>query len=455
MRWASQRKTPADNGGSSHIQHKHQNLHLEIRDWKKNKSETPSPVPKMLEQVPTVDDPLQWTLLHVDRVLADRLPWYRSLSLDDKTTIHLLIESFESSFMNWWNQGRRRLDTRDGIDPKADSMPIPAPSDYPQTLSPNRTLDLIQAILDLLEDGLPLPARREGNREHIKDAFLHYARRVAFSSAKSYTTLIKTDQKTQSRTETLILESLIEGSANRQVRAGLTMLGWSADYQSFALLGKLVNIDNQGDTEQDIRTEVEKEGAQALVAEHNQLNLILINLQDADTPVNVSASLLHFFDRKTPVCMGPLRQGVKGSSETIQAALNTYAVAPAASSLAVEGMLPRPLHADDLLPERALMGDKNAADQLYREVYKSLSGDDQNSPLLLTLGTFLMSGNALETTAKKLGIHPNTVRYRLKRSVEVTGWDVMNPREAFVLQTALKIGRIRDAGEGEIREELS
>lgn len=260
MRWASQRKTPADNGGSSHIQHKHQNLHLEIRDWKKNKSETPSPVPKMLEQVPTVDDPLQWTLLHVDRVLADRLPWYRSLSLDDKTTIHLLIESFESSFMNWWNQGRRRLDTRDGIDPKADSMPIPTPSDYPQTLSPNRTLDLIQAILDLLEDGLPLPARREGNREHIKDAFLHYARRVAFSSAKSYTTLIKTDQRTQSRTETLILESLIEGSANRQVRAGLTMLGWSADYQSFALLGKLINIDNQGDTEQDIRTEVEKEG---------------------------------------------------------------------------------------------------------------------------------------------------------------------------------------------------
>lgn len=445
MRWVSQRKAPAENDGSTHIQHKYQKIHLEIRDRKKNKTETPPPVPKMQEQIPTVDGPLKWTLLHVDRALADRLPWYRNLPLDDKTTIHLLIERFESSFMNWWKQGRRRPDSRDGVDRKADSMGIPAPSDYPQTLSPNRTLDLIQAILDLLEDGLPSPALKEENREQIKDAFLHYARRVAFSSAKSYTTLSKTDHRTKSRTETLILESLIEGSANRQVRAGLTMLGWSADYQSFALLGKLINIDNQVDTEQDIRTEVEKEGAQALVAEHNQLSLILVNLQNADTPVNISASLLHFFDRETPVCMGPLRQGVEGSSETIQAVINTYAVAPAASSLALEGTLPRPLHADDLLPERALMGDKNAADQLYMEVYKSLIGEDQNSPLLLTLSTFLMSGNALEATAKKLGIHPNTVRYRLKRSVEVTGWDVMNPREAFVLQTALKIGRIHDA----------
>ena len=38
---------------------------------------------------------------------------------------------------------------------------------------------------------------------------------------------------------------------------------------------------------------------------------------------------------------------------------------------------------------------------------------------------------------------PNTVRYRLKRVSEVTGWDPLVPRDAFVLQMALMIGRLR------------
>ena len=47
--------------------------------------------------------------------------------------------------------------------------------------------------------------------------------------------------------------------------------------------------------------------------------------------------------------------------------------------------------------------------------------------------------------ARLLGIHPNTVRYRLKRAAETTGWDATDPRDAFVLNTAIAIGRMRDA----------
>jgi DNA-binding PucR family transcriptional regulator len=34
------------------------------------------------------------------------------------------------------------------------------------------------------------------------------------------------------------------------------------------------------------------------------------------------------------------------------------------------------------------------------------------------------------------------VRYRLKRVCDVTGWDPLIPREAFVLQAALVVGRL-------------
>lgn len=39
-------------------------------------------------------------------------------------------------------------------------------------------------------------------------------------------------------------------------------------------------------------------------------------------------------------------------------------------------------------------------------------------------------------------MHSNTVRYRLRRVCDVTGWDPLIPREAFVLQTALIVGRL-------------
>jgi len=41
-------------------------------------------------------------------------------------------------------------------------------------------------------------------------------------------------------------------------------------------------------------------------------------------------------------------------------------------------------------------------------------------------------------------VHPNTVRYRLKRISEVIGWDATGAREALILQCALIVGSIAE-----------
>ena len=61
-----------------------------------------------------------------------------------------------------------------------------------------------------------------------------------------------------------------------------------------------------------------------------------------------------------------------------------------------------------------------------------------------TLWCYLDNGRSLEATARELFVHPNTVRYRLKRVSEVIGWDATGPREALILQTALILGSIGD-----------
>ena len=107
---------------------------------------------------------------------------------------------------------------------------------------------------------------------------------------------------------------------------------------------------------------------------------------------------------------------------------------------------PRPVAADDLLPERVISGDDAARRSLVKNIYRPLVA--ASNGLVETLGTYLELGHSLEATARELFVHANTVRYRLKRVCDVTGWDPLLPREAFVLQAALVVGRLSAPPEG-------
>src|SRR5690606_7928830 len=96
--------------------------------------------------------------------------------------------------------------------------------------------------------------------------------------------------------------------------------------------------------------------------------------------------------------------------------------------------------ADDLLPERALAGDGLARRTLIEQIYEPLRS--QSPELLETLWCYLDSGRSLEATAREMFVHPNTVRYRLKKVSEFIGWNATGAREALILQSALIAGSI-------------
>ena len=88
-----------------------------------------------------------------------------------------------------------------------------------------------------------------------------------------------------------------------------------------------------------------------------------------------------------------------------------------------------------------MIGDADARYFLVLVVYGSLTASGSDVTTLLTVSTFLKFGGSLETTAKELNVHPNTIRYRLKRAAESTGWAATDPREANVLNTAIAMGQ--------------
>ena len=146
-----------------------------------------------------------------------------------------------------------------------------------------------------------------------------------------------------------------------------------------------------------------------------------------------------FAPSKKPICVSSLVEGVSEISSELTATLASIAVAPAVKHL------PQIIHTDDVLPERALIGDSTAFNTLYNKVYQSLAPYSNDDPTLETIDMFLRFGGALDQTAHELNVHPNTVRYRLRKVAQTTGWDATDPRAAYVLQTAITIGRIRDS----------
>jgi len=87
-----------------------------------------------------------------------------------------------------------------------------------------------------------------------------------------------------------------------------------------------------------------------------------------------------------------------------------------------------------------LMGDASAIVALHTDVMGPLA--DAGPTLIETLDAYLDCGGAIEACARKLFVHPNTVRYRLKRITDFTGRDPTQPRDAYVLRVASTIGQL-------------
>lgn len=403
------------------------------------------PAGRTVVQLP---DPIRGIVHQAEDRLGDQLSWYKDLTDHNKKILNQIIDTAVHDFLTWeetYSAGKShaRMET---LRPVVDGLFHIAPVGFTRIVSLRQALDVTRVIVNILEANVPAFAR-PGREEDAKEAMLYYAREVAFSAAAVYADLAEAREDWNARTETLAVEDLIDGITDHRVSARLSMLGWPVDYRCFALVGRLAQVDQLGSglVQQHIRGTLESAGGQCLISNHDELTVVLINPGSNGRPEDICSDILRFFDRKRPVCCGPVRQNIQGASETTRAALSTSQVADAVD----DGSAGHLIHADEVLPERALNGDRAAADQLYQEIYGNLRGEDPGNPLLTTLDTFLCSGGSLELTAKKLNVHPNTVRYRLKRSVEATGWDPTDPREAYVLHTALTIGRIRESNRDE------
>ena len=381
----------------------------------------PEPTTEMVQRLKAGTDLLTAAAL---RRLDQELPWYGSLAAEDRSWIGLVAQSGIAAFISWYER------------PSATAFNAAeifrgAPTELTRSISLQNTLQLVRIVVEVVEthtDRLATPEHAGALRE----AVLLYSREVAFSAAEVYARAAETRGAWDARLEALVVDSLVRGESDDSLRSRIAAAGWTGRGATLVMVGTNDRtLDEVRAAE--LRRATRRAAEDALVGIHGD-RIVLILGGSGD--LRSSARSLTSRFGPGPVIIGPTVSDVSDAGRSARAALVSLTAARAWPSA------PRPVLAEELLPERVLVGDAEARRSLLQDVYRPLV--TVGGPLLETLSVYLGEGRSLEGAARVLYVHPNTVRYRLRRVAALTGWDPTEAREGFVLQVAIAVGRLAD-----------
>ncbi len=320
-----------------------------------------------------------------------------------------------------------------------------APRELLRSVSLTQTLQLIKVTVEVVED------RIKTRDPSLREAILLYSREIAFAAADVYARAAEARGLWDARLEALVVDSILSGEYDDELPSRIAALGWHGHGEVSVLVGtapRMLDVDMLRRTARHLDADVliGVQGARlVLVIGRAHPAPIATGETEATDTADSQTRLVQFIDIAGALepgfgaghlVLGHEVASLVDASRSAKAALAGFAVAKSWRNA------PRPVFADDLLPERALAGDALARSTLINRIYRPLVL--HSTELLGTLWCYLDNGRSLEATARELFVHPNTVRYRLKRVSEVIGWDATGARESLILQAALILGSIAE-----------
>jgi PucR C-terminal helix-turn-helix domain/GGDEF-like domain len=360
--------------------------------------------------------------------LDETLPWYGDMPPGRRSAVGLVAQNGISSFIHWFEDPQSTpwiaADVFGG-----------APRELLRSVSLQQTLQLIRITVEVVE------ARVGDGDDVLREAILLYSREIAFAAADVYARAAEARGLWDARLEALVVDSILSGEYDTELPSRIAALGWNGHGEVCVLVGtapRMLDVDQ-------LRRTARHLDADVLIGVQGSRLVLVIGRANPVPDEGDGAQPMPFIEIATQLepgfgpghlVLGHEVPSLVDAAKSAKAALAGFAVARAWRNA------PRPTLADDLLPERAFAGDPLARSTLINRIYKPLQA--HSTDLLTTLWSYLDNGRSLEATARELFVHPNTVRYRLKRISEVIGWDATGAREALILQAALIVGSIAE-----------
>jgi len=353
--------------------------------------------------------------------MDQRLPWFRALSAENRSWLGLVAQAGVAAFVDWVKHPER------GRPAVAGEVFGTAPRELARAVSLQQAVEMVRIIVDVVEsrvDELAAP----GGESELREAVLRYTREVAFAAAQIYARSAEARGAWDARLEALVVDSLVRGEIDESLPSWASALNWSS--APVTVIAGNADGEPEGLIEE-LRLLARRAKFDLLAGVHG--HRLVVVLGGPGDPMPVARQLAARFG-PGPVVVSPPAASLESAAEPARSALAGLRSAPAWPDA------PRPVLAAALLPERALDGDVGARMELIEHVYEPLHSG--GAALLDTVTTYLEQGNSLEATARMLFVHPNTVRYRLRRAAELTGFNPSEGRGGFVLWLAIVYGRL-------------
>ena len=364
--------------------------------------------------------------------MQERLPFFAELEASQRASVALVVQTAVVNFVEWMQ------DPHSNVSYTARAFEL-VPQDLTRRIALRHSVEMVRVTMEFFEEVVPLLARSEEQLTALTVGILKYSRDLAFTAATAYADAAEARGSWDSRMEASVVDAVVRGDTGPELLSRAAALNWDTTSPATVVVGTPApgrdGSNDELDSEQasqDVRDIAARHGRAALTDVHGTWLVAIVSGQLSPTE-KFLGDLLGAFSND-PVVIGPTAPMLTAAYHSASEAISGM------NAVAGWRGAPRPVLARELLPERALMGDASAIVALHTDVMRPLA--DAGPTLTDTLNAYLDCGGAIEACARKLFVHPNTVRYRLKRITDFTGRDPTQPRDAYVLRVAATVGQL-------------
>lgn len=359
--------------------------------------------------------------------MSERLPWFHRLTADQRAGVLLVTQTGAANFVGWL----RSPEEAPSLTAEAFRS---APPDLARRVTLRQTVELVRIAIEVFEQRMPELAADAAERTALVHAVMRFGREVAFAAATVYASAAESRGAWDARLEALVVDAVVRGDAEEALLSRAAALGWDPSTPAVVLVGDPPD-EEPPDPLHAVRRAAYRAGATVLLGVHGaRLVMILSGEADAERLAALGAAF-----GPGPIVAGPVVGGLVDAHRSAAGALAGHRAVVAWPSA------PRPVAAEELLPERILSGDATAVEQALREIAVPLR--EAGGGLTETVESYLDHAGVLEACARALFVHPNTVRYRLRRVADLTGRHPGDARGAALLRMAIALHRLRDPDE--------
>lgn len=358
------------------------------------------------------------------QAMGERMPFFAELEASQRASVQLVVQTAVVNFAEWMR------DPHSNVGYTAEAFAL-VPQDLTRRIALRQTVEMVRVTMEFFEEVVPMLARSEEQLTGLTVGILRYSRDLAFAAASVYADAAESRGSWDSRMEASVVDAVVRGDTGPELLSRAAALNWDTTAPATVVVGT-PPAGRHDMAIYDLRDIASRHGRAALTDVHGTWLVAIVSGQLSPTDRFFADLLGGFSDG--PVVIGPTAPMLGAAYHSASEAISGMHAVTGWSGA------PRPVHARELLPERALMGDASAIAALHTDVMRPLA--DAGPALTETLDAYLDSGGAIEACARRLFVHPNTVRYRLKRITDFTGRDPTTPRDAYVLRVAATVGRL-------------